>query len=65
MTDSEAAAKRYGFNSYSELLAASFKLPKGPTEIMQSYVGKHRNGHWFVWQGVPQQPGDRDAKPIE
>jgi hypothetical protein len=48
MTDSEATAKRYGFDSYDNLLAASFLLPKEPTEIMQSYVSKHRNGHWFV-----------------
>lgn len=64
MTDREALAKRYGFDSYSELLAASFKLPKAPGELMQSYVGKHRNGHWFVWQAAQSQPGDEDATPI-
>lgn len=64
MPDRAAIAKRYGFNSYAELLDASFRLPKVPGEVMQSYVCKHRNGHWFVWQGAPQKPGESDAKPI-
>ena len=64
MPSTEAIAKRYGFESYAALLAASFKLPKGPGELMQSYVGKHYNGHWFVWQSAPPKPGDADARPM-
>lgn len=64
MTDRESLAKRHGFDSYAELLAASFRLPKEPEELMQCYVGKHNNGHWFVWQAAPSTPGDEDAEPI-
>jgi hypothetical protein len=50
--DRESLAKRYSFETYAELLAASFKLPNGPGEVIESYVAKHRNGYWFVWQTV-------------
>lgn len=50
--DREEIARRYGFPSFAELLDASEKLPMTRGDTQQSYVAKHLNGHWFVWEDV-------------
>ncbi len=54
----EELAKRYGFNSFAELLDISEPLPKLPTDKAQSYVARRPDGTWFVWEDAPP-PDDK------
>jgi hypothetical protein len=47
-------AKRYGFDSYAALLAASTPVPENSNRVKsggaaKSYVALDPNGRWFVW----------------
>ncbi|MBI3865335.1 MAG: hypothetical protein HY290_25960 [Planctomycetia bacterium] len=41
-------------------------LPRELGDVMQAYVCRHGNGHWFVWEAPPEKSGDGDVdtKPI-
>ena len=55
----EEIARRHGFQSYAELLDISDPLPRMPKDDpMQSYVARHPDGYWFVWE----EPVNGDAK---
>jgi hypothetical protein len=53
MNDREEIAKRYGFESFAELLDVSSPLPLLPGDTTHSYVAHSANGYWFVWEDVP------------
>jgi hypothetical protein len=43
-------AHRYGFDSFAELLAASFRLPRIDGELMQCFLVRRPDGSWFLWK---------------
>jgi len=51
-TDREEIARRYGFNSYAELLDMSHRLPATGEDTAPTYVARHPRGHWFIWEDV-------------
>lgn len=63
MPDGDDIAKRQGFRSYAEMIAASYSLPRRKGDLMQSYVARHPNGHWLVWERAPQRAGDGATPP--
>jgi hypothetical protein len=50
MADKNEIARRYGFETYAELLDVSDPLPLLPGETVRSYVARNSNGNWFVWE---------------
>jgi len=61
-------AKRYGFESYGALLAASTPVPEKPElerseEGAKCYVALDPNGRWFVWNDETALEDDRVAEP--
>jgi len=53
MNHKDEIAKRYGFESFDELLEVSKPLPKLFGETVQCYLGQHPRGFWFLWQDQP------------
>jgi len=51
----EEIACLYGFQSYAALLDASEALPVMPRDTARSYIARHPNGRWFLWDD-PTQP---------
>jgi len=58
----EAIANRYGFDSFAELFDISDPLPMTPDDTARTYVAKHPQGHWFLWQDVPQEKFETEAE---
>ena len=56
--DREEIARRYGFNSYAELLDISDTLPLMDGDAARSYMAHHPKGHWFIWQDLPRAEYD-------
>jgi hypothetical protein len=61
-------AKKYGFESYAALLAASTLVPDNSVrgksdEALRSYVALDPNGRWFVWNDENSLEEDRLAEP--
>jgi hypothetical protein len=56
----EELARRHGFSSFAELVAASKPLPIVPPPNVQAYIAQEPDGTWFVWDDVP-----KDAEPGE
>jgi hypothetical protein len=59
--DKEAIAKRYGFSSFDELVAASSPLPMAKGDLMQCYVARHPGSFWFIWECAPEKTHGTDA----
>jgi hypothetical protein len=57
----EEIARRYGFDSFAELLDISEPLPKEPGETVQTYIARKPGGHWFLWRDEP--PAEDSAQP--
>ena len=55
MHDREEFARRYGFESFAELLDVSDPLPMMQGETARSYVARHPNGYWFLWQDAQEE----------
>lgn len=53
MHSREEIARRYGFQSFAELLDISTPLPKQEGDAARSYLARHPNGYWFLWEDVP------------
>jgi hypothetical protein len=65
MQHREDLARRYGFESFAELLDISDPLPMMPGDTTHSYVARDRRGYWFVWvdpQPVALAKGDGNDK---
>ncbi len=65
MHNREEIARRYGFESFARLLEISDPLPKLPGDEFTSYIARHPNGYWFLWDDAP--PGstpNRQEKPL-
>ena len=54
MHNRDEIARRYGFETFAELLDVSDPLPRMPGDKAQSYVARHGKGYWFVWQDAPR-----------
>jgi hypothetical protein len=65
--DREELARRYGFASFTELLAISRPLPRLTSGETQCYVAHRPDGIWFVWNDVPPEEAetrkDHDSGP--
>jgi hypothetical protein len=49
--DRQEIARQYGFQSFSELLDVSDRLPRMPVDGQtQAYMAWHPKGYWFVWE---------------
>ena len=46
-------ARRYGFETFAELLDISHSLPQMACEGCRSYLAQHPDGHWFIWEDRP------------
>ena len=55
-SDREEIARRYGFGSYAALLDISEQLPLMPGDSVRSYLARHPDGRWFVWEDPTQLP---------
>ncbi len=53
MNKREEIARRYGFESYAALLDVSEPLPPAPEDETRTYVARHKEGYWFVWEDLP------------
>jgi len=51
----EELARRHGFGSFAELMAASEYLSILPPPNVKAYIAKEPNGTWFVWEDVPEE----------
>jgi hypothetical protein len=49
----EYLARRFGFETFADLLDASDYLPPMKGSTARSYIARHRKGHWFVWEDSP------------
>jgi hypothetical protein len=49
----EYLAHRYGFETFADLLDASDSLPPIRGSSAKSYIARHRDGHWFLWEDSP------------
>ena len=45
--------RRYGCETFADLLDVSNPLPMMPGDKAASYVARHPDGTWFVWEVGP------------
>ncbi len=65
MQDRDEIAKRHGCASGDALLAISEALPMLPCDVMQVFIARPPDGHYFVWVGEPQpKPPTDEPKPV-
>ena len=57
-------ARRYGFETYAELLDASEELPLRPGDAARSYLVRQPNGRWFVWEAPTQNASIDSEGPV-
>ena len=50
MHDREEIARRYGFESFAQLLDVSEKLSLSAPDVVQTYIARRSDGTWFVWE---------------
>ena len=53
MHSREEIARRYGFESFAELLDISTPLPTVEDDVVRSYLARHPNRYWFLWEDAP------------
>jgi hypothetical protein len=49
----EYLAHRFGFQTFADLLDVSDCLPPTKGGTAKSYIARHRDGHWFLWEDSP------------
>lgn len=50
-------ARRYGFQSFAQLLEASEALPRADEEEARVFLARRADGRWFLWEDrLPESP---------
>jgi len=58
MSSREELSKRYGYETFAELLDLSDALPILPGDTARTYIARRPDGTWFVWlDPLDQLPG--------